>query len=452
MRRQALAIWAMAVFLGACQAPADPVYKGEEVEVEMPLAGFDEGEDKAILRVAVLEGGYGTEMWQEVVDAFEEQMGNVTVELTIDRKVEEIISAEIEEGVWPDVVHLAIGREAGLTERLIEERALMPLTEVFESNVPCEIVPAKEKILPGFLDTVGTNPYGDDVTYLAPMFYSPCGLFYNAALLEEKGWALPLTWEDMWALGEAARKDGVALFTYPTAGYFDALFFAMLTSSGGFKFYNDVMTYQDGVWESQEARDVLEIVGRLAEYTEASTMDNANAQGFLLNQQLVLDNKAIFIPNGTWLPKEMEGAPRDSKFRWAFRSVPPVKPGNKPSSYTIFEQMWIPAKAQEPEMAKAFVGFMYSNVAARIFAAHDAAQPIAGVADYLSPGIQAYYRIYDKGAVAVMGGFATAKTVGGTTMAKVLFDNVNAVMRGELSIDQWQADLEAASDRLRASR
>ena len=31
--------------------------------------------------------------------------------------------------------------------------------------------------------------------YLAPMFYSPCGLFYNAGFLKEKGWDVPKTWE-----------------------------------------------------------------------------------------------------------------------------------------------------------------------------------------------------------------------------------------------------------------
>ena len=58
--------------------------------------------------------------------------------------------------------------------------------------------------LSGFLDTLATNPYGDGVTYYAPMFYSPCGLFYNAGLFKEKGWEVPTTWEEMWALGDTA--------------------------------------------------------------------------------------------------------------------------------------------------------------------------------------------------------------------------------------------------------
>ena len=40
------------------------------------------------------------------------------------------------------------------------------------------------------------------------MFYSPCGLFYNAGFLKEKGWDVPKTWDEMWALGDKAAAEG----------------------------------------------------------------------------------------------------------------------------------------------------------------------------------------------------------------------------------------------------
>ena len=154
--------------------------------------------------MAAFEGGYGAEMWSEVVAAFEASHPGVTVELTVDKKLEDVISPSMKAGDYPDVVHLATGREAALTETLTKENALLPLTDVLEMNVPGENVKVKDKIIPGFLDTLATNPYGDGVTYYAPMFYSPCGLFYNAGLFKEKGWEVPTTWEQMWALGDKA--------------------------------------------------------------------------------------------------------------------------------------------------------------------------------------------------------------------------------------------------------
>lgn len=117
-------------------------------------------------------------------------------------------------GDYPDVVHLATGRPAALTETLIKEDGLEDITDVLSMTVPGENVKVSDKIAGGFTDSSLTNPYGDGKTYMAPMFYSPCGLFYNAGLFEEKGWEVPKTWDEMWALGDKAKAEGIALFTY----------------------------------------------------------------------------------------------------------------------------------------------------------------------------------------------------------------------------------------------
>ena len=44
---------------------------------------------------------------------------------------------------------------------------------------------------------------------------------------------------------------------------------------------------------------------KLASYTNPITPAQANDQDFTQNQQLVLDNKALFMPNGTWIVGEI---------------------------------------------------------------------------------------------------------------------------------------------------
>ncbi len=422
-------------------------------------AGTEETEESAdapvveeqVLKVAAFEGGYGADMWSEVVAAFEASHPGVTVELTVDKKLEDVISPSMKAGDYPDVVHLATGREAALTETLTKEKALLPLTDVLEMTVPGEDVKVKDKIIPGFLDTLATNPYGDGVTYYAPMFYSPCGLFYNAGLFKEKGWDVPTTWDEMWALGDMAAEEGIALFTYPTTGYFDAFTYAVLSSAGGSDFFNSCMTYEDGIWESDNATKVFELIGKLADYTEGTTVANANNDNFTKNQQLILDNKAIFCPNGTWLPGEMADAPRADGFEWGFMAIPAVNEGGAGCSFCWFEQMWIPAAAQNQEMAKEFVAYMYSDEAAEIFAKSTAIQPIAGVSKYLEGDNQMFYSIYDNGASAVMGGFAATAPVEGVSMADTLFGTVNSIVSGDKTVEDWQASVEEVSDKLRAA-
>ena len=278
------------------------------------------------ISVAAIETGYGSQMWQEVTDAFTEETG-IQVELTTDKKLEDVIGPSMQGGEYPDVIHLATGREAALTEQFIKGNMITDITDVLSMKVPGEDKLVSEKIAGGFTDTSLTNPYGDGKTYLAPMFYSPCGLFYNAGLLEEKGWDVPTTWDEMWELGDKAKEEGIYLFTYPTTGYFDAFFYALMYAAGGPEFFDKATNYEEGIWETPEAQTCFDIVAKLAEYTNPITPAQANDQDFTQNQQLVLDNKAIFMPNGTWIVGEMADAPRADGFKWGMTALPAVKAG-----------------------------------------------------------------------------------------------------------------------------
>src|SRR5699024_265620 len=174
------------------------------------------------------------------------------------------------------VLLIEIDREESLNENLIKENGVEDITDVLSMEVPGEDVAVEDKLLDGFTDTLATNPYGDDDMYLAPMFYSPTGLFYNEALLEEHGWDVPETWEEMFELGDKAEKEGISLFTYPIAGYFDTLVGSMLYASGGPDFFNSAMTYEEGIWESDEATRVFETVEKLSDYLHPNTVANAN--------------------------------------------------------------------------------------------------------------------------------------------------------------------------------
>ncbi len=405
--------------------------------------------DPHTLKVAVLESAYGSEMWDEVCDEFEDIAGDINVELTAEKNLEDVIGSQMKSGDYPDVVHLATGREAALTETMIKESGLTDLSDVLDMTIPGEDTKVSDKLIPGFTDTLATNPYQNNKTYLAPMFYSPCGLFYNAQLMRENNWTVPETWDEMWKLGDRAREQGIYLFTYPTAGYFDAFIYALLAESGGIDFYNDVMNYREGVWDTDEAKAVLDIIARLAEYTEPTTVANATGDNYLKNQQLILDGKAIFMPNGTWVVEEMADAPRDDDFEWGFAALPAINEDRY--SFTFFEQCWIPQEAKNKEAARKFVAFLYSDKAAEIFASYGAVQPITGITEYLSEDNQLFYSIYENGAKAVMGGFAATEAVAGVSIYDTLFESVNSIITGDKSVEEWKQEIISASDKLRGN-
>lgn len=400
------------------------------------------------LEVAAIETAYGAEMWAEVAVAFTEATG-IKVNLVTDKNLEDVISASMKAGKYPDVVHLATGRPAALTETLIKEHLLADISEVIALTVPGEDKLVGDKIAGGFTESSLTNPYGDGKTYLAPMFYSPCGLFYNSKLLADKGWEVPQTWDQMWELGDKAAAEGIALFAYPTAGYFDAFFYALLYEVGGSEFFTKATTYAEGIWDTPEAQQAFDIVEKLASYTEKTVPANANNDNFLKNQQLILDNKAIFMPNGTWVIGEMKDAPRAEGFEWGFTALPAVTEGGDRYSYTWFEQIWISEEAANKDAAKQFVAFMYSDAAAAIFAKTGAIQPIVGFADKLEGDNKLFFSIYDQGAKAALGAFATTDPVEGVNFADTVFGTVNSLVSGDKTRDQWVEQIKADSDRLR---
>ena len=118
------------------------------------------------IKVAALESAYEETypgMWQEVCDAFTAQTG-IAVELTVERNLEDVIGASMQGGDYPDVIHLATGREAGLTEQFIKDKNIADITDVLSMTVPGEDVTVSEKIAGGFTETSLTNPYGDGKT------------------------------------------------------------------------------------------------------------------------------------------------------------------------------------------------------------------------------------------------------------------------------------------------
>ena len=62
-------------------------------------------------------------------------------------------------------------------------------------------------MLDGILDGTDAQPYGDGKIYLAPIFYTPTGFWYNATLVGEgKQYEIPTTWDESSHLASRLRK------------------------------------------------------------------------------------------------------------------------------------------------------------------------------------------------------------------------------------------------------
>lgn len=412
----------------------------------------DKGSEETVLKVAAFEGGNGTQIWEDIAKAFEESHDGVKVELEMSPELDKDLTKAIQNGDVPDVVYYNLGQPSGFTETMLKEEAIADISDVFDDEL-------KDKMLDGILDGTDAQPYGDGKIYLAPIFYTPTGFWYNATLVGEgKQYEIPTTWDEFFALGEQAKKDGHALFTFPTTGYFDATIYAMLAQAGGLDFYNDALKYDADTWTSEEGKKVLDTVAKLVgkDYTQEDTVSNANADGgFKINQQNVIDGKALFMPNGNWVIGEMAAStPED--YEWGMMGVPKWSEDESQSVYTFTEQMWVPADAPNMDLAKEFVKFMYSDEVVDICLNNKTTDkesgkesdtpvvvPVKGAADKLPDGVtkDCYAAATADDVVAVTGKWATTAPIEGLDMAKAVYGPVESINTGDMTVDEWQKQL-----------
>ena len=412
----------------------------------------DKGSEETVLKVAAFEGGNGTQIWEDIAKAFEESHDGVKVELEMSPELDKDLTKAIQNGDVPDVVYYNLGQPSGFTETMLKEEATADISDVFDDEL-------KDKMLDGILDGTDAQPYGDGKIYLAPIFYTPTGFWYNATLVGEgKQYEIPTTWDEFFALGEQAKKDGHALFTFPTTGYFDATIYAMLAQAGGLDFYNDALKYDANTWTSDEGKKVLDTVAKLVgkDYTQEDTVSNANADGgFKINQQNVIDGKALFMPNGNWVIGEM-AASTPADYEWGMMGVPKWSEDESQSVYTFTEQMWVPADAPNMDLAKEFVKFMYSDEVVDICLNNKTTDkesgkesdtpvvvPVKGAADKLPDGVtkDCYAAATADDVVAVTGKWATTAPIEGLDMAKAVYGPIESINTGDMTVDEWQKQL-----------
>lgn len=416
--------------------------------VVTPFAATEvKAEEEQVLEVAAFEGGFGRAYWDAVAEAFEAENPGVTVNINANPEIGEIIRPNILAGNPPDFIYLPYNHASGVAKALVADHALADITDVMTE--------IEDKFLPGFLDNDRMQPYGDGKIYMAPLYYSSMGLWYNKAYMEANELEVPETWDDFFALGDKVKEiDGRSLFTYqgiyPT--YLESLIIPTIASAVGPEELQNCRTYVDGAWETENMKSVLDQIakigldGYLMEGTVA--LDHTQAQG-----QWLLGN-ALFHPNGSWVEGEMKDAPREEGFEFGFTAPPVLTADAEKYVYSSLEEMYIPANAKNIDLAKEFLKFMYSDTAIELNAKNAmGVPPIKGAAeqlkDVVSPAVYESYMVYEKGYKPLVGGLFG--TVANTEInpTDTFFNQIGDVMTGKETVEEWMAKSEEVGDELR---
>lgn len=430
-----------ALVLAGCSNDNDSGEKGDSKEKDTPKVESKE------LEVAVFQGGYGDEYWKKLAEKFEEENEGTKVTITANPDIGELIRPKIIAGTPPDLVYLNQTDPSGVTQGLIKEHGMLDLTDVFSGNALDEDVPLKDKILPGVLESIYMSPYGDDKIYMAPYNYNVMGLWYNKTFFDDEGIETPKTWDEFFALNDVAKDHDRALFTYQgtSPGYLEEILIPAVYSLGGQEAVDQMLNYDPEFWKTDIALDALEIIEKIAT-TENALMNGTVALDHTQSQTSFMQGDAMFIPNGNWFEGEMEEAPREDGFEFGFLGVPTFDAEDPLLALTSLEQMYIPKDAANPDLAKEFLKFMYTEESVKLngeFA--KASMAVVGASDlveeYLTESSYNVFKAVESGMYAMSGNFAPVPAGVNVEPREVLFDQVASVMNKEMTIEEWAAEM-----------
>lgn len=431
-----------------------PVFAGGSKEAE-PAVENTSGFDNPVLDIAVFGGGYGDAYWYEIVERFEEAYPGVTVNMQISPTIGAIITPQIASGNWPDFMCCNGNDTMGLITTMKREKAILDITDVYDGPALDDpSVTLRDKMMPGLLESNKYAPYGDGRIYFAPFNCGPTGLVYNKTLFEKNGWELPKTWDDFYALGDEAAKQGISLITYPGIYpyYWEHMIIAAITAHAGVDAINAIMSYQEGSWNNPEVIEVLEEFVRMA---NGYVLPGSEALNHTQSQSEVMMDHALFISTGNWVESEMADAPRTEGFEFAMAPAPTVTEEETSYIRNDGDTFIIPAQADNTELAKEFLRFLYTDESVKLFAEKsngvyalaDALDLIKGI---VSDGVYGMYSVNNQPGVRSVVAVLDAVPTGCNVVPNdVIWNPVPDVLAGRLSITDWVNQIETAYAEIR---
>lgn len=421
-------------------------------------ATVEPGEEQE-LNIAIFQGGYGDEYWNKIVELFEASHEGVKVNMTISPTVADIIRPQIVAGNAPDFISLNDTQEDGLILSLIKEQALLDLTDVFEGDNYAGIGKLKDDIKAGLLESTKCAPYGDGTIYLAPFNTGPQGLIYNKTYFDDNNLVVPATWADFFVLGDQVDGiDGRALFTYQGIypGYMEEILWPAIASSAGTDILDQICKYEEGSFNNEAVLNVLKTIQKIS--TDGYLMEGTVGLNHTESQSEMMMGKSLFITNGTWMEGEMADAPREDGFEFAMAPIPTDNASDVRYVLDSCEQFSIPAAAKNPELAKEFLRFLYSDESVEAFAEASGAVYATKTGreiskDKLSEATYNMYGIYDEDNTAsLIMNFEALPSNCKINVSDEIFNPLTSVMNGEMSAEEWAESVESAFAQIRADK
>ncbi len=429
---------------GENSAVVESTQKPTQAEATTTSDGKKEFTNKN-LNIAVVEAGFGRAYWDAVAASFEKDYPGVKVNITSSPKIADTVKPLFLAGNPPDFYYTTD------VSSYASDGALMDLTDVFEGKALDKDVPLKDVIADGFLDVC--KPMGDGKIFYGPSDEAIMGLWYNKTYFESKGWTAPKTWDEFMALGEKAKAEGKALFTYQGIypSYNEMVLIPSIASIAGTDALKKIQTYAEGAWKDEKVKKAMSIYYEMAQ--KGYILKGTTGMNHTQAQTEFLKGNALFCPNGTWFAAEMKDVIPTEGFSFGFIAPPVFNAGDQQYAQAGTSYYVIPAKGKNPELAKEFLRYQYTEASAKLNSEKtQAVTCIKGAVEFAKPyvdsSIYEAFKTYDQGVKPVMMSWA-AVAASSVKPGDAIWNPLTAVSNKQSTVDQWSEKIEKAMATLR---
>jgi N-acetylglucosamine transport system substrate-binding protein len=344
----------------------------------------------APLDVVIFKGGYSDEYAINVNDTmYARDFPDAQISYAGTQRLQEQYQARFVDGNPPDVMDNSGAGNFNNTT-LVNEGQLADLAPLMQAEAYGQPgVTFADSLLPG----TQTDGIFNGVQYVLNYVISVNAIWYNQALMDANGWEYPTTWDDMLALCQTIKDSGVAapwIYQGQYPQYMRTPWVQMVWKTGGWDAILKLDNLAEDAWTQDVVKQSLEAFAKLAE--NGYIMEGTEALSHTEAQSEWLQGKAVFLPCGTWLAKEMEDLLATlPDFQMTLKAVPSLTASDVLPQTAIQsaagETFIVPADANNVAGGMEWLRMLFSKEASEFFAQNvQSPTVVAGVGEGIDLG------------------------------------------------------------------
>lgn len=356
------------------------------------LSGCDKGESNNLLKIVVLNAGYGDAWIKDLEAKFEATHEGIDVDVTAIYEANNLIEKNLGSKKNDDDLYISVGAN---WKSYAAQGKFLDLTSFLEEEV--DGMKVKDKVTDEYSNSLlFTKSSGDKVCYRLPWTSGIGGIYYNKVLFEENKWEIPTTFEELLELCNTINNARIPVANSPTEAvkpfaytgantdYFDYTVYDWWGQIVGVDAIKEFLKYDNANKFDATSNPTYAALRTATSYWQKLFVaENGGESNYVIAdsdaktaeaaQKEFANGYAAMMFNGDWIYNEITNyGISNAKFKLGLMKTPKIKEANEAyvnTSYVIGEDQYIaiPSTSDKVDLAKEFIKLIISDEGCKTF-------------------------------------------------------------------------------------